>query len=160
MFGKLLKKGIRKDEFDMKDVYAGPEQMMERDNITDFNMGCVYAGPEQMQKFNGSFSPISYPDGFAADGDEVQELSMDMSIFQMTYAAPDAMDGLRRNTGAEYPYNNISHNAILSGMMPNLNKTPDEPYETTVCPTCGTTVRRQKFCENCGSVLNSENGRC
>lgn len=111
------------DEFEMNDVYAGPEQMEERANrhTRRAEFVCVYAGPEMFDRntavdlsANNPFNQAPYPFNNACEEEEGENRSASLRESDMSAGAK---------------------------------------AETVICPVCGNETRCGKFCEHCGSLL-------
>lgn len=110
--------------YEMKDVYAGPEQMSEpepRRRARTAEFVCVYAGPDMF------------------DRNKAADLSSNNPFNQPPYPFNNAEEG---NDAV------ITDAPVNDGDLSAGAKT-----ETVICPVCGAQTRAGKFCEDCGSVL-------
>lgn len=167
-----------KKSFKTGHVYAGPEPMKHRQK-EEFEMRDVYNGPEQMgvpkeNQVQPKTEPAAIPETETEMKPEIEvkrarpvpprPVPRDADV-RAIYAAPDVMQRMRVLDSQEnnpfacqnYPFNQMTgvDGGIGKGMaVPGSQGDPNgAEVETIVCPECGEKTRCGKFCEYCGKNL-------
>lgn len=142
-------------EFDMKDVYAGPEEMSKMPN--EYDIMAIYAGPMEIEE------DLTEDEKEAEDAPYPMNHAEQETMISGVYAAPnspifgDAFSKFEENeprmalvyAGPVVKSEEVSFEGMGMGMS---NPSPEMPKESKFCANCGSKfLENAKFCSVCGT---------